>query len=327
LGCTNVPNGCYAGATSIDAEHENTTFHGFKSRGNLTWHVTDDVMVYYTYSQGFRPGGFNRTIAHKADDTAGNPQYASPLSYQPDSLTNNEIGFKTQWLNNRLQFNGSFYRMNWDNVQFTLFDPTILGNTTFVVNGPNYRVTGLELQLVAKITDGLTVQGSGSWNSAKQTSAPCLLSNVAASPTFGNCITEVKGNAFPNPFGALDTRPAFSPAVEFNLRARYDWSISDYKAFVMAGASHVGDMSSEPASYVAGNTEVIPTTTHLRYDQPGYTTYDASLGVAKDNWTASFFGKNLANSDASTFTSSAQFIKSEVPLRPRTLGVTIGYKF
>ena len=132
---------------------------------------------------------------------------------------------------------------------------------------------------------------------------------------------------FPNPFGAIGTRPAFSPAVEFNLRARYDWTFADYKAFVMAGANHIGDMSNQPASYVAGNTVTIPYTTHLRYDQPGYTTYDASLGVAKDNWTAEFFGQNLSNSDASTFTSSAQFIKSEVPLRPRVLGLKIGYKF
>jgi outer membrane receptor protein involved in Fe transport len=329
VGCTNVPNGCYAGATSINAENENTTFHGFKSRGNLTWHITPDVMVYYTYSQGFRPGGFNRTIANKAKDANGVPQYASPLSYAPDSLTNNEIGFKTELLDHRLQVNGSVYRMNWDNVQFALFDPTILGNTTFVVNGPNYRVTGFELQVVARVTDGLTVQGSGSWNSATQTSAPCLVDNYATSPNLGSCITEVKGSSFPNPFGTLGSRPAFSPAVEFNLRARYDWSINEYKAFVMAGASHIGDMSNQPASYVSGTipSEAIPTTTHLRYDQPGYTTYDASVGVAKDAWMVSFFGQNLSNSDASTFTSSAQFIKSEVPLRPRVLGVKIGYKF
>jgi iron complex outermembrane recepter protein len=330
LGCTNVANGCYAGATSINAEKENTTFHGFKSRGNITWHVTDDVMVYYTFSQGFRPGGFNRTIATKANlnvTAPKDPQYASPLSYQPDSLTNNEVGFKTEWFNHRIQVNGSLYRMNWDNVQFILFDPTILGNTTFVVNGPNYKINGIELQVVAKVTDGLTIQGSGSLNSPSQTSAPCLLSNIPSSPTVGQCITVIKGSSFPNPFGELGSRPAFSPAVEFNLRARYDWAINDYKAFVMAGASHIGDMSNQPASYLAGDTETIPTTTHLRYDQPGYTTYDASVGVAKDNWSASLFGRNLTNSDASTFTSSAQFIKSEVPLRPRTLGITVGYKF
>jgi iron complex outermembrane receptor protein len=71
----------------------------------------------------------------------------------------------------------------------------------------------------------------------------------------------------------------------------------------------------------------IPFTTTLRYDQPGYTTYDASLGVAKDNWTTEVYGQNLSNSNASVFTSSAQFIKSEVPLRPRVLGLKIGYRF
>jgi iron complex outermembrane receptor protein len=329
--CTNVPNGCYAGATSITAENENTTYHGFKSRGNLTWHITPDVMVYYTYSQGFRPGGFNRTVAHKANLNATapkDPQYASPLSYAPDSLTNNEIGFKTEFFDHRLQLNGSVYRMDWNDVQFTLYNPAALGNTTFIVNGPNYRTTGVELQLVARVTEALTVQGSSSWNSANQTSAPCLVSNNPGSPTLGQCITTVKGKPYANPFGSLDTRPAFSPPLEFNLRARYDWSFKDYKAFVMAGGSHIAHMSNEPASYPDGNTITgFPFTTTLRYDQPGYTTYDASLGVAKDNWSVEAYGQNLSNSDASTFTSSAQFIKSEVPLRPRVLGVKIGLKF
>ena len=316
-------------AHSIDAEHEHKGYHGFKSRANLTWHITPDIMAYYTYSQGFRPGGFNRTVSDKAKDTNGVPQYASPLNYSPDSLTNNEIGLKSEWLDHRLQVNVSAYRMNWDNVQFALFDPTILGNTTFVVNGPDYRIDGVELQLVARITDGLTVQGSSSWNSPSQTSAPCLLDNYPTSPNLGNCITEVKGAAFPNPFGELGTRPAFSPAVEFNLRVRYDWSINAYKPFVMVGASHIGDMQNQPASYLSGDipSEAVPTTTHLRYDQPGYTVYDASLGVAKDNWTATLYGQNLGNSDASVFTSSAQFIKSEVPLRPRVIAIRLGYKF
>ena len=325
--CTNVANGCYKGATNINAEHENTTFSGLKSRANITWHITPDVMVYYTFSQGFRPGGFNRSIANKAKDANGVPQYSSPLSYSPDSLTNNEIGWKSEWFNHRLLLNGSVYRMNWKNVQFALFDPTILGNTTFVVNGPDYRIDGVELQFVAKVTDHLTVQGSSSWNSASQTSSPCLIDNYPGSPNLGSCITQVKGQSFPNPFGQLNTRPAFSPPIEFNLRARYDWSFGDYNAFVMAGGNHIGSMSNEPASFVSGNTVAIPYTTWLRYDQPGYTTYDASFGVAKDNWTTQIYGTNLSNSDASVFTSSSQFIKSEVPLRPRVLGIKFGYKF
>jgi outer membrane receptor protein involved in Fe transport len=60
---------------------------------------------------------------------------------------------------------------------------------------------------------------------------------------------------------------------------------------------------------------------------PGYTTYDAAIGIAKDNWTAQITGNNIANSDASTNTSSGQFIKTEVPLRPRVITVGFGYKF
>jgi iron complex outermembrane recepter protein len=96
---------------------------------------------------------------------------------------------------------------------------------------------------------------------------------------------------------------------------------------VMAGANHTGSSTNEPASYAPGAIGVIPSSTHLLYVQPGYTTYDASLGVAKDNWTAQVYGSNLTNSNASTFTSSEQWITTETPLRPRVLGVKFGYKF
>ena len=55
----NVPNGSnpHAGF-GINLKKSES---GFKSRANLTWHITPDIMAYYTWSQGFRPGGFNRT--------------------------------------------------------------------------------------------------------------------------------------------------------------------------------------------------------------------------------------------------------------------------
>jgi iron complex outermembrane recepter protein len=343
-GCQNVPNGecnggVYGGGTVIGGTLASSgggtkTYSGFKSRGNLTWHVTDDAMVYYTYSQGFRPGGFNRNIAGVAKQAgqtgAAAAQYLTPAGYAPDSLTNHEIGWKTQWFDRRVEFNGSVYRMNWDNVQFTFFDPAEgFGNTNFVVNGPNYRVTGVELQLVARPLSGLTVQASGSWNSASQANNPCLHDNNPANPNYGKCITsDTKSANIANPLGLEGTRPAFSPPQEFSLRARYDWALpSDYRAFVSAGASHVGHMSNEPLNYpqpVAGEP---PFTTRELFDQPGYTTYDAALGVAKDNWIVTLYGENLSNSDASTYTSTAQYIVQEVPLRPRVLGLKFDYRF
>jgi iron complex outermembrane recepter protein len=338
----NVPNGSVANdGFGINLKKSES---GFRSRANLTWHVTPDILAYYTWSQGFRPGGFNRTatnldgsvITQKAVGaiTPGGPkQYLKPAGYDSDNLVNNEVGLKSEFLNHRVLVNLSLYQMDWSGVQLPLYDPVNLGNTTFVVNGPSYRVRGIELQLVARVTEGLTVQGSSSWNSSSQTNAPCLASSGAAiknNPTpAGQCITEINGQPYTNPYGVLGTSPAYSPPLQFNLRARYEWTFDDYRPFVTVGANHIASMRNEPASFPNGNLPENnpPTTTLLLYTMPGYTTYDAAIGVAKDNWTAQLTGSNLSNSAASTNTSSGQFIKTEVPLRPRVLTLQFGYKF
>jgi outer membrane receptor protein involved in Fe transport len=330
--CLDVPNGeCTGGMVNINDANDRVKYTGFKSRASINWHVNRNTLAYFTFSQGFRPGGFNRSVSGVADDGAGNPQYEKPNGYAPDSLNNYEIGVKTSLFNRRLQLNLSAYYMDWTNVQFLFFNPTQLGNTTFGVNGPDYNIKGIEGQFTARLTKELTLTGSASYNNAKQTSSPCLVSNIQASPTFGKCITEVLTSGiltpFENPFGEIGTSPAFSPKFQGNIRARYDTVIGDYKAFISGGASYTGSMYNQPATYLSGAGVTIPTTTLLRYKQPAYTTFDASIGVSKDRWTAEIYGTNLSNSHASTFTSSAQFIKSEVPIRPRVIALKIGYSF
>ena len=130
------PPPCTAGATNLNAENLRSVYKGFHSRANLTWKITPDVLVYYTWSQGFRPGGFNRSSHYSAL-----LNFRSPLSFAPDTLVNNEVGWKSEWLNHRLQFNGAVYREDWNGVQDVFFDPQgQLGNQTFETNGPNYRV-------------------------------------------------------------------------------------------------------------------------------------------------------------------------------------------
>lgn len=325
----NVPNGTYVGNDTV--MNYRKAYHGFKSRANVEWHITPDTMVYYTFSQGFRPGGFNRTTSDVAK-LDGVAQYKKPISYAPDTLTNNEIGIKTTFLDDRLLLNGSLYDMRWDNVQMQFFNPLVLGNTTFAVNGPNFKVDGLELQFQARITDGLSIIGAGSLNHAKQTNSPCLIDNVPGSPAYNECIVETGAvgavSSFANPFGNVGSVPAFSPRSQFNLRLRYDWGFGDgFKAFWQIGASHTGSMYNQPATYPSGAGVTEVTTVELRYLQAAYTTYDASIGVSKNNWAVSLYGTNLSDSHASMFTSAAQFIESEVPLRPRVLGVKVDYKF
>ncbi len=281
-------------------------------------------------STGCRP--IRTRAARRAARSPGlnTSQFNKPVGYNSDQLTNHEIGFKSEFFDHHLLFNVSGYVMKWSNIQLPLFDPVHLGNTTFDVNGPTYKVKGFEVQFVAKLFEGFTLEGSTSVNSAEQTSAPCLPSNrvSAGNPTpLGQCISIVKENAYTNPYGVLGTRPPFSPPWMFNVRARYEWVMGTYKPYAWVGASHIGPQSNEPASFPAGQAGTNPTTTLLRYDIPSYTTYDAAIGVMKDQWSAQVSGQNIGNAYGPTNISSGQFIESQIPLRPRVIMFNIGYKF
>jgi outer membrane receptor protein involved in Fe transport len=366
FGCFNYPgaltdtpptgacsNFTYGAGWKPSDPYRNAEYKGFKSRANLTWHVTSDTMVYATWSQGYRPGGFNRASGYVAPSTtevwaAGNAahktpdtpmqQFIKPLTVSPDELTNKEIGFKSTFMNHRLQLNGSIYQEDWKNVQSGIFNPALFGNTTFGVNGADYRVKGVELQLTARVTAGLTVTGSGSWNQSQQVTSPFLVNNNPESAHFGEQITSELGPngqalEIKDTFGAAGVPTAFSPPLQFNLRARYDWQMGDYSAFWQLGLNHVAhsfnNANTDPSLNGAANDAAgIPvTTTTWRYEMPAYSTWDGSFGVSKDAWSVQVFGQNLTDQNVSLFTSTSQFIKAEVPLRPRVLGVKFGIKF
>ncbi len=306
----------------LSAEHLNISYKGFKSRGNITWRPMDDVLLYYTWSQGFRPGGFNRGshfINHTDTTINGVPgagpvngasyTYQTPQSYAPDTLVNNEIGWKTQWFDKRLQFNGAVYQEDWKDVQVQLFESCCYGNLSFVTNGPNYRVRGVEIETIGRVTHGLTVTGSASWNSSNLTNAPSL-TQPNGSPVVIPLENGIGGSAY----GATGSPLAESPPFQASLRARYEIEFGDYASFAQIAGSH------QAHSYSAtGNIQT--------YDQAGFTTYDASLGTAKNSWNAQFYVSNLTNVHANLFENGNQFVTAETINRPRTGGVKFGYKF
>jgi outer membrane receptor protein involved in Fe transport len=319
---------CVNDATNLNKENLHTTFSGAKSKVTLTGRVTPDVMLYYTFSQGFRPGGFNRTSTCHSLGFAFNV-FCTPSQYGSDSLTNNEIGWKTEFLDHRLQWNGAVYQENWDNVQFGFFDPGQLGNLAFGANGPNYRIRGVETSIVARVYPGLTAQGSASWNSSTQTNSPyliandpTLLANPATKALFGTPIT-----AFKDPYGPIGSPSANSPPLQFNLRFRYEWSFNSYNAFSQIGATHTAHSYTQAGSNPSLATGGAINTTLLRFEDPAYTEYDASIGVGKDQWTVQAFGQNLTDVIKSVFTSSAQFDVQQTVTRPRIMGVKFSYKF
>ena len=369
-GCYQVPV-CYGNLYSanngnLDADNLHVSYHGFKSKGTITWKPSDHTLVYGTFSQGFRPGAFNRGPSARVQDpllpyldatgkgtTVKTPnknfQLLVPAAYAPDNLTNWEVGLKTDLFDRKVTFNASAYYMIWENTQFGFFNPAAgFGNTAFATNGPTYHIKGAEMQIVARLSDGLTIQGSATYNDSKQSNSPCFIINNPTASGFGKCLTQRFGGfdlagkptplAVQSPFGNVGGITPFSPHFQGNLRMRYEFAgPGGMDWFIAAGVNYTSSMYNEPATYpsgdVAGNGSVVgpngiivPATTVLRYKMPGYALTDAQIGFTRDNWTVTIFGDNLFNTHASTFTNSAEYIKTSTVVRPMTYGIKISTK-
>jgi outer membrane receptor protein involved in Fe transport len=294
---------CLASIANIDGLKSH--YSGFKKRGNLTWKITPDAMVYFTYSEGFRPGGFNR----KSSGTQF-PGFKTPVDYAPDNLTNYEVGYKTQWFNRHLEVNGSLYQEDWNNVQIAIFNPTELGLLTFTENGPNYRVRGAESEIVARPISGLSITGGGAVNNTNQLTSPNLIG------LNGVVLTQIA-----NPFGTINSSLAQSPLLRGNLRVRYDFEAGDYLPFAQIGAVYSGHTHSGIGTVSSGTSAVYAS----NYEETSYTTIDASIGISRDNWSITAYVDNLTNTRADLFNSDPQFVKETFVNRPLTAGLKVSY--
>ena len=299
------------GSYNLNAEHLEKNYSGFKNRANLVWHVAEDAMMYYTWSQGFRPGGFNRALASIHPNSPLYGIWSPPFDYAPDTLINNELGWKTEWLQRRLQWNGALYQEDWHNTQLYIFDPGITGGYSFLMNGPNYRVRGAETSLVARVASGLTVSASGAWNSSEVVKTTSFINDKTGQPIL-----------FDNPFGTLGSPLAQSPPFMGNVRIRYEVPFSDYQAFWQIAANRQGG-SYATTDHISQTLQGVS----VDFYDPGFTTYDASMGVAKGPWTAQLYGENLTDTRGILFSSYVEFVKSNTINRPRTIGLRIAYSF
>ncbi|MBU6394454.1 MAG: TonB-dependent receptor [Sphingomonadales bacterium] len=341
--CYQVPS-CATGS-NLDALGLKKNYHGFRSKGTITWKPKPGTMVYFTYSEGFRPGAFNRGPSARVKDPLPPhaPQLLVSAEYAPDNLINYEAGLKTDLFDRKVTFNLSAYYMEWKNIQIGFFNPAAgFGNTAFATNGPTYHIKGAEVQISARPMDGLTLNGSATYNESKQANAPCFIANNPGVSSFGKCITEVFSGGVikpvQSPFGTVGSITPFSPKFQGNIRARYEWAgKAGMDWFVGAGVNYISSQFNQPATYPDGNVPgngngvgpngiIVPATTVLRYKMPGYALADAQIGFTKDNWTVTIFGDNIFNSHASTFTNSSQYIKTSTIVRPLTYGIKIAAK-
>jgi outer membrane receptor protein involved in Fe transport len=152
------PVGSYgAGEGVYDSEGKDSdTVLKFSTQYNLT----DDRMVYFTYSEGFRLGGNN---SPKAVATGSIPE-----TYGSDALKNYELGLKSEWLENRLQLNVSLFTMRWSDIQLnaSVDGPWWLRGT---FNGETGESKGVEIYAEWQATDNLSLQGNAFFSKSEYT--------------------------------------------------------------------------------------------------------------------------------------------------------------
>ncbi len=310
---------CELSAHNLTAEHLQTRTYGFKNRANLTYKVTPDIMLYYTYSEGYRPPGFNRKApVDREDGESGDIGYAS------DSLTNNEVGYKAALFDHRLILDGAFYYEDWSNTQASLFAPGVFGNLAFTVNGPDFRVLGTELQATGRPTDDLTLNTSVALNDSKQLNTPSIAAaNGGTLPG--------SGTVFAPAGGTLGLAPAF----KLTARARYEWADLPYTPFVQLVLTHsshersnIGGVLRSPGSdaqeILISNYDNGQLTAF--YQEP-ITRLDISAGGTYGNWSGNVYCNNVTNERGQQFITATQFVESVVVDRPLTAGVKLSYRF
>jgi iron complex outermembrane recepter protein len=329
-----APNPCvnHSNFTNLNAEVLDRTFSGFRSRANLSWKVTEDALLYYTWSQGFRAGGFNRLpgVAFFSPLRAGSyPWQATalehggwvpPLDFAPDSLTNNEVGWKTTWMNQRIQWDGAVYQEDWNDAQISV-GAASLSPQGITFNGGNYRVRGLETSGVARVAMGFTIEARADWNHSELVQQSSFLWRDGTPIDFSTLHT-ASGQALSNPDGALGSSLAGAPPFQGNIRARYDFAFDGYAAFAQIGAvhqSHSLASTNQLASDLQGNSTA--------YNLPAFTMYDSALGFGKDAWLVQAYGQNLTDTRAQLYANYFQWYKGITISRPRTIGLRFSYQF
>jgi outer membrane receptor protein involved in Fe transport len=320
-------------SVDLNAEGLHRTFSGFRSRADLSSQITKDALLYYTWSQGFRAGGFNRVAVQPLADSplsqGSNPWQAqanrygtwtAPLEFAPDTLTNNELGWKTIWLDHRIQWDGTIYQENWNHAQIGLSGIKFI-NLGVDINGGNYRVRGIETSVVARVTTGLSIEAAAAWNHSELVKQATLYW-PNGTPIDFSALQNSNGGQFPNPGGALGSAPAGAPSFQGNIRARYEFAFNGYNAFGQIGAVY--------QSHSLATTDQLsldPQGNSLAYHLPSFTTYDGAVGVAKDAWLVQFYAENLTDTRAELYANYWQFYKAIMVSRPRTIGLRLSYKF
>ena len=261
----------------------------FTPKVGLRYQITDDAMVYVTYSVGYRSGGFNGRV--DSVETATTP-------YNQETVDNYELGFKTEWLDGALRFNGALFYMAYDDKQEELQLPSATsgtGQVTLVTNASTANVAGIELDLQYNPTANLSLRGNIGLLDAEYDEF------------------EFQGTGGLVDFSDLEIRRA--PDLTSALTATYEWQLADARAWGLLGWHFIDEHEVD----FANKPELTNDAQHL---------VNASLNYQRGPVRVSAFGHNLLQEDGYTIGFDVAGLWSYAHTRaPRTYGLELSYEF
>ncbi|MFT7472632.1 MAG: iron complex outermembrane receptor protein [Kiritimatiellia bacterium] len=262
---------------------------GVITKFSLNWTPDSGSLVYATFSEGFRPGILNRPGGNS--NPAGT--FTVPFAVETDDLTNYELGWKVDLLDNQLRFNGAIFFSDIENLQTSMFDPSIT-NLFFSDNAADAEVKGIEGDFIwaPNSMRGLTVTGAFSFLDTEITKVITPTNDVIAGDSL-----------------------AFAPEVQFNLRARYEWSIGSGRiAHVMPHVTYSDESYSD-----------IITINRARMDS--WVMFGLTAGINDDQWSVDVFAENIGDERAEISSSFIYDRQRVTYARPFNGGVRVSYNF
>ena len=302
-------------ATPASTRRVSRSWDAWTPRVGLEFRPADDRLFYLTYSEGFKSGGFN-------DLSVVNPPF------DPELVDSIEVGAKTEWLGGRLRANASAFYYDYTDLQVSVFASVGSITTTFTTNAAEATVQGLELDLVAKVTESLDIAASlavldATYDRFVTPYGSCTAVNVALD---ARCAGRV---GLPRLIDAAGNRLNNAPEFKGSVSATYRFDLSGGGSISLQGAAH----HQGRVYFLPANTTVM--------SQSSYTLVDARIGYENESGDLAVgaFVKNLADEDyfhnIVQFTSTSDARKDVFaignalgyPAAGRQWGVEVTYRF
>lgn len=125
----------------------------FSPHASVSYQMSDDVMLYSSYSNGFKSGGVDMRA-----DVSLNPDAANP--YDPEVVDTYEFGVKSELLNDRMRLNAALFFSDYTDMQVTVQRAVAAGVASQVLNAADSTVQGFEVETLFAVTDNFTLNAA-----------------------------------------------------------------------------------------------------------------------------------------------------------------------